>query len=583
MDRIGRYKIVGELGRGAMGVVYHATDPNIGRPVAIKTIRLSEVRNAAEQAKLRDRLFREARSAGMLSHPGIVTIYDVEQQDDLAFIAMEFVDGPTLDEVLSQDTPIPPDQMFSVLGQTAVALDYAHQKGIVHRDIKPANIMIAADGTTKITDFGIAKITTSEQFTMTGSIVGTPHYMSPEQVQGKPVDGRTDQFSLGVIVYEMLTGEKPFTGEHLTTVVFKIVAEEPPLPRRVNPTVTPQIESVLKRALAKKPDQRYRNCSEFIDALELACGASPGWKPLVRGGSLQATTVSDVARPPLSLPPSKRAQRASATTTQCVPERSGFLPFLMAILVAAGLLALIGWQAAPWLAQRTNSSAATTTTAQTASKPPETQPVPVNPPQPTAVSTEDKRPSPLDPAPVSAATKTEESGTPPGEQAPTNSETAATTAPEPPRRPEPVRTPHVQPPSPVSIITSPAGATATLDGRGDASCTTPCTLEAPAGRHTVAITLTGHQAESREVIATGGAQELPLITLRATAGTIMVTSVPPGAAILINGRQISQSTPAQINLAPGVYNITVQKDGRQQSRTVDVRNGAINYLKIPLE
>ena len=218
MDRIGRYKIVRELGRGAMGVVYHAIDPNIGRPVAIKTIQLGG-RDAAEQDRMRERLFREARSAGILSHPGIVTIYDVEQQDALAYIAMEYVDGPTLDHVLSEQA-MSSTRMFAVLGQTGAALDYAHQKGIVHRDIKPANIMIAADGTAKITDFGIAKITASEQFTMTGSIVGTPHYMSPEQVQGQPVDGRSDQFSLAVIAFEILTGEKPYTGEHLTTVVY---------------------------------------------------------------------------------------------------------------------------------------------------------------------------------------------------------------------------------------------------------------------------------------------------------------------------------------------------------------------------
>src|SRR6516165_11584807 len=151
MDRIGRYKIVRELGRGAMGVVYHAIDPNIGRPVAIKTIQLTQGRKPEDMEKMRERLFREARSAGMLSHPGIVTIYDVEQQGDLAYIAMEYVDGPTLDQVLSQGGPMAPNQIFSILGQTAAALDYAHQKGIVHRDIKPANIMIAADGTAKIT------------------------------------------------------------------------------------------------------------------------------------------------------------------------------------------------------------------------------------------------------------------------------------------------------------------------------------------------------------------------------------------------------------------------------------------------
>ncbi len=360
MDRIGRYKIVGELGRGAMGVVYHAIDPNIGRPVAIKTIQFGGGRNAEEQNRLRERLFREARSAGILSHPGIVTIYDVEQQGELAYIAMEFVDGPTLDQVLSEAQPISPERMFSILGQTAVALDYAHQKGIVHRDIKPANIMIAGDGTAKITDFGIAKITASDQFTMTGTIVGTPHYMSPEQVQGQPVDGRSDQFSLAVIAFEMLTGEKPYTGEHLTTVVYKIVAEEPAAPHRLNPTLGGAIESVLRKSLSKKPEARYPTCQEFAEALEKACAASKGWKTMPRGGSLNEPTMVDSAKPVVTLPPARRAHRAEATTTAERGERRNarFLPFLLAILVAAGLLALIGWQAAPWLSNQAQATKA---------------------------------------------------------------------------------------------------------------------------------------------------------------------------------------------------------------------------------
>src|SRR5580693_5710481 len=313
MDRIGRYRIVRELGRGAMGVVYLATDPTIGRPVAIKTIRLGEVGNAEERARLRERLFREARSAGVLSHPGIVTIYDMESQDDLAYIAMEYVNGPTLDQLLSGPT-LGAERMFSILGQTAVALDYAHQKGIVHRDIKPANIMVAEDGLSKITDFGIAKISTNEQFTMTGSIVGTPHYMAPEQVQGLAVDGRADQFSLAVIVFEMLTGEKPYTGEHLTTVVYKIVAEEPAPPHKINSSLSGPIEGALRKGLAKKPDARYRNCQEFIEALEKACAATKNWKALPRGGSLNAATVAGPV-PVVNLPPARRVQRAGETAT----------------------------------------------------------------------------------------------------------------------------------------------------------------------------------------------------------------------------------------------------------------------------
>src|SRR5215471_18650168 len=313
MDRIGRYKIVRELGRGAMGIVYHAIDPNIGRPVAIKTIQFGTNRNPEDLDRMRERLFREARSAGILSHPGIVTIYDVDQQGELAYIAMEYVDGPTLEQMMCDPEPLSADRIFSIISQTAAALDYAHSKGIVHRDIKPANIMVTADGTCKITDFGIAKITASEQLTMTGSIVGTPHYMSPEQVQGQAVDGRSDQFSLGVIVYELLTGEKPYTGEHLTTVVYKIVAEEPPPPRRLNPTLTPAIEAVIRKALAKQADARYRSCQEFADAIDKACAASKGWQPMPRAGMLNAPTMADarssrVGPKPL-LPPPRRPQR----------------------------------------------------------------------------------------------------------------------------------------------------------------------------------------------------------------------------------------------------------------------------------
>jgi tRNA A-37 threonylcarbamoyl transferase component Bud32 len=552
MDRIGRYKIVRELGRGAMGVVYHAIDPNIGRPVAIKTIRLGEGRKPEEQDRLRERLLREARSAGMLSHPGIVTIYDVEQQGDLAYIAMEYVDGPTLDHVLSQG-PIAPEQMFSILGQTAVALDYAHQKGTVHRDIKPANIMIAGDGTAKITDFGIAKINASDQFTVTGTIVGTPHYMSPEQVQGLAVDGRSDQFSLGVIAYEMLTGEKPYTGEHLTTVVYKIVAEEPVSPHRLNPSLAGAIENVLRKSLAKKPEGRYRSCQELTEALEKACAASRGWKAMARGGSLNEPTMVEAARAAVKLPPA-RNPRQEAITTERAARKSGFVPFLVAILAATALLALIGWQAGPWLLQQGTPPPPVVTQRKV-------EPA-VTPQQPAAAQKTEEKPSPMPPAePLAAPAESKQ----PLLQ-------AARRAPLPP----------VVTVQAVTVTSSPSGATATLDGNSEITCTTPCSLDAPPGRHRVAITLPGYQVEHREVDIGSSAVELPPVVLRAPGGTLMLTSVPAGASITVNGRKRPEVTPAQITLEPGTYNITVEKDGKQNTQMVDVRNGKLNYLKIVL-
>ena len=587
MDRIGRYKIVRELGRGAMGVVYHAIDPNIGRPVAIKTIRLTEVATGDEQKRLRERLFREARSAGMLSHPGIVTIYDVEEQDGLAYIAMEYVDGPTLDQVLSSPEAISPEGMFSILAQTAAALDYAHGKSIVHRDIKPANIMITNDGTAKIADFGIAKITTSEQFTMTGSIVGTPHYMSPEQVQGQTVDGRSDQFSLAVMSYEMLTGEKPYTGEHLTTVVYKIVAEEPIPPHRINPSLSGLIENVIRKGLSKKADGRYATCAEFVDALEKACAGTKNWKPLPRGGSLNEPTLADTApRAAITLPPARKPRRpedATTTREQRAEKKSGFLPFLMAVLMAAALLMLIGWQAMPWLKSKPPAPAETAE-----SKPPEAAPPEKAPEKPV-----EKKPSPVEPAPtpetkptdpvtkavhedpVAAAPPKSTPPPPKATSAPPKATPVAPRASTPPVRGGAAQT--------IAVITSPGGAMAMIDGKSDSACKTPCELDASPGKHTVAVSMPGYQIERREVEVGRSAVELPAIILRAQTGTLMISSSPVGATITINGKRNEKLTPAVINLSAGNYKITVEKDGRQSSGEVDLRNGETKTLRIVLD
>src|ERR1035437_5676568 len=587
MDRIGRYKIVRELGRGAMGVVYHAIDPNIGRPVAIKTIHFGDNRKPEEIDRMRERLFREARSAGMLSHRGIVTVYDVEQQGDLAYIAMEYVDGPTLDQMLSEPAPLAAERIFSILGQTAVALDYAHSKGIVHRDIKPANIMLSADGTAKIADFGIAKITAAENLTMTGSIVGTPHYMSPEQVQGQPVDGRSDQFSLAVIGYEMLTGEKPYMGEHLTTVVYKIVAEEPVPPHRLNPSLSTGIENVLRKALAKKPDGRYRNCQDFIESLEKACGATKGWKSMPRGGLLNEPTMADVKAPAIAapalaaLPPPRRKGRAEPTaiSTGEAKRKWGFPAFLLAVLVAAGLLALIGWQAAPWLMpgrQPSNSGEPR------AAAPKEESPVAATPPVTApagapGVAPGDAKPSPVGPA-VGAAG-------PPGNPEPEaakvgqalspakSGEEAAKPAPAAPVRPG------IQ--QEVAFMSSPAGATATLDGNPSVACSTPCTLSAAKGRHTLSVVLPGYQIERRDFTVGAGPLEVTPVALKALGGTLLLTSEPKGAAISVNGKRIDKVTPAEIPLGLGVYSILIEKGGRQATEKVEIKNG-ITTRKIIL-
>jgi len=270
LERMGRYLLSGELGRGAMGVVYEAMDPLIGRSVAVKIINLQFHAGSKEAEFMRDRLFREARAAGRLFHPGIVVILDVGQDGDTAFIAMERVDGPTLEKTLASGRRLKVDESLDILRQTAAALDYAHQNSVVHRDVKPANIMLHKGTTVKVADFGIAKSMSTEHGTVAGMIMGTPSYMSPEQIEAQPVDGRSDQFSLAVVAYELLSGNRPFKGDSLATLAHTIVYGDRPSIRRANPSLPPALDEVLHRGLARNPGQRYESCTQFVAALEHA-------------------------------------------------------------------------------------------------------------------------------------------------------------------------------------------------------------------------------------------------------------------------------------------------------------------------
>jgi serine/threonine protein kinase len=272
-NQIGRYLIRGELGRGAMGIVYDAIDPMIGRRVAVKVIGLKAGMDSAEAEFLKERLFREARSAGRLFHPGIVVILDVGIHEDSAFITMEHVDGPSLQRVLATGS-LDAKTALGILQQTAAALDYAHQHGVVHRDIKPANIMLQNGSIVKVADFGIAKLI-SQNATLTGVLMGTPSYMSPEQIETRAVDGRSDQFSLAVLAYELFTGVRPFGADSMATVAHLIVYGPRPSAHAVKPSLPVALDEVLARGLHRFPDERYRNCTGFAAALEQALFAQP--------------------------------------------------------------------------------------------------------------------------------------------------------------------------------------------------------------------------------------------------------------------------------------------------------------------
>ncbi|MEP6767696.1 MAG: protein kinase [Acidobacteriota bacterium] len=268
--KLGRYEVLSELGKGAMGIVYLAKDPVIGRMVAIKTIRASSMAgdDDSESREFRERFVREAQTAGILSHPHIVTIHDIgeDPETSTSFIAMEYIEGKNLKSLLAERAPFSYDQIAEMIAQVAEAIDYAHRKGIIHRDIKPANIIITTDEKVKITDFGIAKVASSN-LTTTGQFLGTPNYMSPEQVSGAPVDGRSDIFSLGVVLYELLTHRKPFVGENLTAISYKIVHEDFTPPAELSSEVPSEFNPIVARAMAKDPWNRYQRGKDFALAL----------------------------------------------------------------------------------------------------------------------------------------------------------------------------------------------------------------------------------------------------------------------------------------------------------------------------
>jgi tRNA A-37 threonylcarbamoyl transferase component Bud32 len=265
---LGRYEILEELGRGAMGIVYKGRDPKLNRVTAIKTIRFTDDFDEEQAAKIREQFYREAEVVAKLSHPNIVTIYDVGEDLDLSYLAMEYLEGESLEGFARKDNLMPIRQGIDVTAQVCDALAYAHNHGIVHRDIKPANIMILKNGLVKVTDFGIARATASSK-TRTGVIKGTPYYMSPEQISGMKVDGRSDIFSLGIVFYQLLTGELPFGGENLAAIMYQITTVDPEPPTTHNPKIYKAAVAILNRALEKSLESRYQNAKQMGDHLRL--------------------------------------------------------------------------------------------------------------------------------------------------------------------------------------------------------------------------------------------------------------------------------------------------------------------------
>lgn len=596
-QKIGRYEITGELGRGAMGIVYRALDPNIGRTVALKTMRL-DVHGADEEEILR-RFKHEAKLAGVINHPNVVTIYDAGEDQRMFYIAMEHVEGVTLQTLLHQQRVIPAQLMLEISRQILPALDYAHKRGVIHRDIKPANIMLTSQGGAKIMDFGIAKA--EGGMTNAGQVLGTPAYMSPEQVRGKTLDGRSDLFSYGVCLYEMVTGEKPFTGQNVTTIIYKIMNEHPVPPRDIDLSIHPGLSAIITKALSKDPNERFQTGKDLVKQLD-------GYKDF--GSDAEKTQVlasMDAETVPMQAASLPVAAAATASTgssatkkarqiatlignktiggkskavesiesTVTVQQKAAsnqhkiFDPRKIGIMVVA--LAIVVFGSVLW--HQRNKAKPNATQAEVATPPPVAT-------TPAATS----QPAPVTQTPVS---------TPPDSSAATPAEAksgdpaAKTTVKKPSAAKIPVKTAApasavVVPPSPAApefgglrVTSTPSGAHFTIDGKSESEWVTPFTAERLSpGEHEIVITKDGFSSARRHVSVTAGKLSSIGPELAAAVAKINIRSTPTGAAILLDGNPTGKVTPAVLSVDPGSHKVIVRQVGYQEENTsVTLKDG----------
>src|SRR3954462_7993576 len=516
VEKVSRYEITGELGKGAMGRVYKAVDPTIGRTVALKTMRL-DVHGLDTDEMLR-RFKNEARLAGVLNHGNIVTIYDAGEENGLFYIAMEYIEGVTLHNVLSQRKTLPPEDIINISKQICAGLDHAHHHGVIHRDVKPANIMLEPDGTAKIMDFGIAK--SGGGLTSTGQVLGTPNYMAPEQVRGHVLDGRTDLFSFGVMLYEMTTGEKPFAGTNVTTIIYKIIHENPVPPRELDVTIHPGLDKVIMKALAKKPEERYQTGAELARDLQnyKSLGANTDSTQEITSSSFPAPTdtapAKAPAQPATKAPAGKAAPPAAVASSTPKPRKMQPPPPSMkkiwigvAVFIAAVALATIGiWKGTIPRDHSADNPATTTAPPVATTTPAPVEAVPDSVPQ-TPVKAKARKAAAAPPrtthsTSVADLPSTQTSGT-----------------------------------GDLKITSSPEGAAVQIDGHSDPSMSTPYTAMRLAPRpHDITFIKTGYLDEKRVVSVAAGRTDFVSVTMqKAPVATSQVTfnSDPGGAEIWV--------------------------------------------------
>ncbi len=619
-----------------MGVVYRAFDPRIAREVALKTIRLADQTDAGEDQQVRERLIREAQSAGRLSHPGIVTIFDADEQNGLAYVAMELVEGQRLSEYLADGIPQADKLAFSVslLKMAGSALDYASRAGVVHRDVKPANIIVS-DGMFKLLDFGVARVSSS-QLTRAGTVVGTPNYMSPEQVRGDAVDGRSDQFSLAVIVYELLTGLKPFAARRVPSTLYKIVHEAPaPIHVRL-PGIPRGVEEVVLRALAKDPAGRFPSCTAFAEAFDRAVrGSSELWAqvdisldaddvtrttlvgteeevaeavaPRTEQSTQETGTrtaellpaprpVRPMERDERALPPpaGEASARAGSPTglPREPPRRASRWPALILGLLAfaIGLLTVLVVRY-PGLVRDRQALVATLAeieggalalsrdvVALFQADPLSVPAAPASESGPASDSVSEATPAAAPPeadetapGPLASANGTP-SAFPVGGGQPAEAGPAAI--------PAPVRTPPAE--ATIFFDSNVEGVLVTVDGNRLWRCITPCKLAGiPVGEHDLLAHRSGYGLQRRMIVAPPGETQVEILMSR-PEGTLVISSEPSAARVLVDGSDTGKTTPMDIALPPGRHLIRLERGSLAAEETITVRLGELTHIDVRL-
>jgi TonB family protein len=613
---IGRYQVQESIGFGAMGAVYKAFDPLIKRTLAIKTIRLDIPRQSPQYRSFIERFYHEARISGTLSHPNIVTLFDIGEEGGIPYLAMEFVEGETISSVIERGVRFPPERVIALVSQVASAVDYAHSKGVIHRDIKPSNLILFDAERVKVTDFGIAKLVDAEM-TQSGTLLGTPSYMSPEQAMGERLDGRSDIFSLGVCAFEMLSGEQPFPGANVTSILYKLVHVDPiePANLEMNGLVPQKWHDVFGRVLAKKPDERYQTAGAFVQDLEYCLGswfgAAVGDETVLEAGPTLVTGATVDPHPPSA--PRTAQQPSPPPSASPAEEITAALPRAAVPPPAPAAAApprAPGGSAAPrpepppalavtptivMKAMPVGEPGPTVRVKAPSVPPPPVKAAPSPPPPPTTVrapvptselpSIPLAKPAPAPKVPAPRPPAASRKGVPVGLVLGgvgllfllvfvvgafvflrSRGEVVATPVPEAEVTPaaDAANASPAVPAGVLSIATQPAGAAISVNG--EAKGVSP--LEIPAlevGNYRVTADLRGYdpRTETATITADAPRAEVRLSLSRSapTTGLAEIVSTPSGAAVVVDGSASGQTPLADLKLRPGAHKVELTKEG----------------------